>query len=79
MSTELKNKIEEDLKKRNLTPNSVLQTIKNSINGIVCYAKDGKSILIYCIPNKKLYIPLIPPKTIHPMFCLKFCIYHGTA
>lgn len=47
MSTELKNKIEEDLKKRNLTPNSVFQTIKNSLNGIWCYAKDGKSILIY--------------------------------
>ena len=52
MSTELKNKIEEleeDLKKRNLTPKSVLQTIKNSINGIVCYAKDGKSILLYIL------------------------------
>ena len=47
MSTELKNKIEEDMKKRNLTPSSVLQTIKNSLNGIKCYAKDGKSILLY--------------------------------
>ena len=47
MSTELKNKIEQDLKKRNLTPKSVFQTIKNSINGIVCYAKDGKSILLF--------------------------------
>ncbi|MBE6139870.1 MAG: diacylglycerol kinase [Firmicutes bacterium] len=47
MSTELKNKIEEDIKKRNLTPSSVLQTIKNSLNGIKCYAKDGKSILLY--------------------------------
>lgn len=47
MSTELKNKIEEDLKKRNLTPKSVFQTIKNSLNGIKCYAKDGKSILLY--------------------------------
>ena len=47
MSTELKNKIEEDLKKRNLTPKSVFQTIKNSLNGIRCYARDGKSLLLY--------------------------------
>lgn len=47
MSMELKNKIEIDLKKRNLTPKSVFQTVKNSLNGIRCYAKDGKSILIY--------------------------------
>ena len=47
MSTELKRKIEKDLQKRNLTPNSVFQTIKNSLNGIKCYAKDGKSILLY--------------------------------
>ncbi|MBR6690142.1 MAG: diacylglycerol kinase [Bacilli bacterium] len=49
MSTELKSRIEEDLKKRNLTPKSVFQTIKNSLNGIKCYAKDGKSILLYII------------------------------
>ena len=52
MSTELKNKIEEienNLKKRNLTPKSVFQTIKNSLNGIRCYAKDGKSILLYAL------------------------------
>lgn len=47
MSTELKSKIEKDLKKRNLTPRSILQTVKNSLNGIKCYAKDGKSILLY--------------------------------
>ena len=47
MSTELKSKIEEDLKKRNLTPKSVFQTIKNSLNGIVCYAK---------APTKKLLL-----------------------
>ena len=47
MSTELKRKIEKDLKKRNLTPNSVFQTIKTSLNGSRCYAKDGKSILLY--------------------------------
>ena len=49
MSTELKNKIEQDLKRRNLTPHTFLQTIKNSLNGIRCYAKDGKSILILII------------------------------
>ena len=47
MSTELKSKIEKDLKKRNLTPKSIIQTVKNSLNGIKCYAKDGKSILLY--------------------------------
>lgn len=47
MSLELKTKIEEDLKKRDLTPNSFFKTIKNSLNGIVCYAKDGKSIIIF--------------------------------
>ena len=49
MSTELKKLIEEDLKKRNITPKSVMQTAKNSVNGIVCYAKDGKSIILYLI------------------------------
>ena len=49
MSTELKDKIQEDLKKRNITPKSIIQTIKNSINGIICYAKDGKSIILYII------------------------------
>ena len=34
MSTELKDKIHENIKKRNFTPNGVLQTVKNSINGI---------------------------------------------
>ena len=47
MSTELKDKIQEDLKKRNITPKSVMQTVKNSISGIVCYARDGKSIILY--------------------------------
>ena len=47
MSTELKSKIEKDLKKRNLTPKSIFQTIKNSLNGNKCYSKDGKSILLY--------------------------------
>lgn len=49
MSTELKKIIEEDLKKRNITPKTVIQTIKNSINGIICYARDGKSIILYLV------------------------------
>lgn len=49
MSTELKDKLRKDLKKRNITPTSVIQTIKNSLNGIVFYAKDGKSIILYVI------------------------------
>lgn len=47
MSVELKDRIKKDLKKRNITPKSICQTTKNSINGIVCYAKDGKSIILY--------------------------------
>ena len=47
MSTELKSKIEEDLKKRDVTPDGVFKTIKNSLNGFKWYAKEGKSIIIY--------------------------------
>lgn len=47
MGTELKEKIENNIKKRNITPKSIFQTIKNSLNGIVAYAKDGKSFIIY--------------------------------
>ena len=49
MGTELKNRIEQNLKKRNITTRSILQTIINSLNGIRWYAKDGKSIIIYAI------------------------------
>jgi diacylglycerol kinase len=49
MSTELKKIIEKDLKKRNITPKSVIQTFRNSINGIICYARDGKSIILYLV------------------------------
>ena len=49
MSMELKDKIQKDLKKRNITPKSIMQTVKNSINGIICYARDGKSIIIYIV------------------------------
>ena len=45
----LKNKLEEDLKKRNVTPKGILQTIKNSLNGFKSYAKEGKSIIIYIV------------------------------
>ena len=49
MGTELKNKIEEDLKKRDITPNGVFKTIKNSLNGFKSYAQEGKSIIIYLV------------------------------
>lgn len=49
MSSELKKKIEKDLKKRNITPKSVFDVIKFSLNGIRSYAKDGKSIILYLI------------------------------
>ena len=47
MNMVLKDKLEEDFKKRNLTPKSVLDIIKYSLNGIYSYAKEGKSIIIY--------------------------------
>ena len=49
MSMELKDKIQKDLKKRNITPKTVMQTFMNSIDGIKCYARDGKSIILYLI------------------------------
>ena len=49
MSTELKDKIQEDLKKRNINARSVFQTIKNSLSGIDFYIKDGKSIILYLV------------------------------
>ena len=49
MSLELKEKIKVDLKRRNFTPNTIFDTIKNSFNGIKFYALDGKSILIYLL------------------------------
>lgn len=49
MSMALKDKIEQDLKKRNITPKSIFDILKYSINGIVSYAKEGKSIIIYCV------------------------------
>lgn len=49
MNMALKDKIQEDLKRRNVTPRSFLKTCKNSINGLKSYAKEGKSIIFYMI------------------------------
>lgn len=46
---ELKDKIEKDLKKRKLTPKTILDVVKYSISGIKSYAKEGKSIIIYMV------------------------------
>lgn len=47
MIMELKDKIDSNLKKRNITPKSIYQTIKNSLSGFKYYAEEGKSIIIY--------------------------------
>jgi len=47
MSMELKEKIHKNISKRDINPKSVISTIGNSLNGIRCYAKDGKSIILY--------------------------------
>ena len=49
MNMELKDKIEKDLKKRDITPKSIANIIKYSIDGIIAYAKEGKSIIIYIV------------------------------
>lgn len=49
MSMELKGKLTNDIKRRNITPKSVFQTVKNSLNGFRWYAEEGKSIVIYLI------------------------------
>ena len=41
--------LKDEFKRRNLNPKSVLDIVKYSINGIKCYAKEGKSIIIYLI------------------------------
>ena len=46
---ELKDKIKENIKERNINCYSVLDTIKNSLDGIKFYAEEGKSIIIYTI------------------------------
>ena len=47
MNTELKDKIEKNIKDRNISADSLLDVVKYSLNGIVSYAKEGKSIVIY--------------------------------
>ena len=47
MSMDLKDKIEKDIQRRDITPNSVWNIFVNSVNGIKWYAKDGKSIILY--------------------------------
>ncbi|MBQ9071754.1 MAG: diacylglycerol kinase [Bacilli bacterium] len=46
---ELKNKLEEEIEKRDVTPKGIFQSAKNSLNGIKSYAKEGKSIVIYIL------------------------------
>ena len=41
--------LKDELNKRNITPKTVYDIIKYSINGLVSYAKDGKSIILYLI------------------------------
>lgn len=47
MNMELKEKVTNDIKKRDITPKSIFQTVKNSLNGFRWYAMEGKSIIIY--------------------------------
>lgn len=49
MNMEFKDKLEKQIKERDITPRSVFQTLKNSLNGIKSYAKEGKSFVIYLI------------------------------
>lgn len=49
MSMELKEKITKNIKRRNINPKSVFETVKNSLNGFRWYAMEGKSIIIYLI------------------------------
>lgn len=46
---ELKGKLSENLKKRHITPKSIFKIVSNSLNGLKCYALEGKSIIIYII------------------------------
>ena len=43
----LKGKIRKNFKDRNISAKSIFDIVKYSINGIVSYAKEGKSIVIY--------------------------------
>ena len=55
MSMESKNKLEKSLKVKVLTPNSVFNTIKNSVNGIKYCACDGKSFISFRNTNRNTY------------------------
>ena len=44
-----KSNIEKELERRQFNLQSVLNILKYSINGIVSYAKDGKSIILYVL------------------------------
>ena len=39
--------IKEDFERRNLNAKSLMNVIRYSLNGIKCYAEDGKSFIIY--------------------------------
>lgn len=39
--------LKDNLKKRNINAKSIYDIVKYSFNGIISYAKDGKSIIIY--------------------------------
>lgn len=45
MSLKFKDKISQ----RNITSKSILNVFKYSLNGLRCYAKDGKSVILYII------------------------------
>ena len=39
----------EDLKKRDMNVRSIARTVRVSIEGIICYANEGKSIILYSL------------------------------
>ena len=39
----------EDLKKRDMNVRSIARTVRVSIEGIICYANEGKSIILYLL------------------------------
>lgn len=40
-------KFKDNIKQRNITTKSVINVFKYSFNGLRCYAKDGKSVILY--------------------------------
>lgn len=49
MSMALKEKMNKNFKKRDISPKSIIQIINNALSGLGFYAKDGKSIIIYVV------------------------------